>query len=131
MFQHDYLDTCCFECLICICFVFLYLHLFSAIEHVSHGKALWKYAHYFYYYSYVFLQEDSATYAMVCIVVAHTYIIGFAVGLGKLLQRKTKRIHDLLYPTSSDAVQTNHVLSHGSLVWWRVRRPWTWRHFGH
>ena len=22
------------------CFVFLYLHLFSAIEHVSHGKAL-------------------------------------------------------------------------------------------
>ena len=40
MFQHDYLDTCCFECLICMCFVFLYLHLFSAIEHVSHGKAL-------------------------------------------------------------------------------------------
>ena len=22
MFQHDYLDTCCFECLICMCFVF-------------------------------------------------------------------------------------------------------------
>ena len=40
MFQHDYLDTYCFECLICMCFVFLYLHLFSAIEHVSHGKAL-------------------------------------------------------------------------------------------
>ena len=40
MFQHDCLDTCCFECLICICFVYLYLHLFSAIEHVSHGKAL-------------------------------------------------------------------------------------------
>ena len=39
MFQHDYLDTC-FECLICRCFVFLYLHLFSALEHVSHGKAL-------------------------------------------------------------------------------------------
>ena len=29
-----------FECLICMCFLFLYLHLFSAIEHVSHGKAL-------------------------------------------------------------------------------------------
>ena len=40
MFQHDYLDTYCFECLICMCFIFLYLHLFSAIEHVSHGKAL-------------------------------------------------------------------------------------------
>ena len=40
MFQHDYLDTCCFECLICMCFIFLYLPLFSAIEHVSHGKAL-------------------------------------------------------------------------------------------
>ena len=40
MFQHDYLDTCCFECLICKCFVFLYLHLFSAVEHVSHGKVL-------------------------------------------------------------------------------------------
>ena len=40
MFEHDCLDTCCFGCLICMCFVFLYLHLFSAIEHVSHGKAL-------------------------------------------------------------------------------------------
>ena len=40
MFQHDYLDTYCFECLICMCFVFLYLHLFSAVGHVSHGKAL-------------------------------------------------------------------------------------------
>ena len=40
LFQHDYLDTCCFGCLICMSFVFLYLHLFSAIEHVSHGKAL-------------------------------------------------------------------------------------------
>ena len=28
-----------FECLICMRFLFLYLHLFS-IEHVSHGKAL-------------------------------------------------------------------------------------------
>ena len=26
--------------LICMCFVFLYLHLFSAVEHVSHGKEL-------------------------------------------------------------------------------------------
>ena len=50
MFQHDYFDTYCFECLICMCFAFLYLHLFSAIEHVSHGKALYKYAHYYYYY---------------------------------------------------------------------------------
>ena len=40
MFQHDYLDTCCSECLICMCFAFVYLHLFSATEHVSHGKAL-------------------------------------------------------------------------------------------
>ena len=29
-----------FECLICMSFLFLYLHLFSAIEHVSRGKAL-------------------------------------------------------------------------------------------
>ena len=49
MFQHDYLDTCCFECLIRMCFVFLYLHLLSAVEHVSHGKALLKYAHYYYF----------------------------------------------------------------------------------
>ena len=40
MFEYDCEDTCCFGCLICMCFVFLYLHLFSAIEHVSHGKAL-------------------------------------------------------------------------------------------
>ena len=32
-----------------MCFVFLYLHLFSATEHVSHVKALYKYAHYYYY----------------------------------------------------------------------------------
>ena len=51
MFEHDCLDTCCLGCLIIIymCFVFLYLHLFSRI-HVSHGKALQKYAHYCYYY---------------------------------------------------------------------------------
>ena len=48
MFWHDYLDTCCFECLICVCFVVLYLPLFSAIELVSHGKTLSKYAHYHY-----------------------------------------------------------------------------------
>ena len=29
-----------FECLTCMCFLFLYLHLFSTTEHVSHGKAL-------------------------------------------------------------------------------------------
>ena len=40
MFQLDCLDTCCFECFICMCFVFLYLHLFSTLEHVSHGKVL-------------------------------------------------------------------------------------------
>ena len=51
MFANDCLDTC--WCLICMCFVFFYLHLFSAIEHVSHGKALLKYAHYYYHYHYV------------------------------------------------------------------------------
>ena len=40
MFGYDCLDTCCFGCLICMRFLFLYLHLFSAIEHVSHGKVL-------------------------------------------------------------------------------------------
>ena len=39
MFEHDCLDTYCFGCLISMCFVFLYLHLFSATERVSHGKA--------------------------------------------------------------------------------------------
>ena len=34
------LGTCCFECFVCMCFVFLYLHLFSVIEHVSLGKVL-------------------------------------------------------------------------------------------
>ena len=38
MFEHDCLDTCFFGWLICMCFVFLYLHLFRPIEHVSHGK---------------------------------------------------------------------------------------------
>ena len=42
MFEHDCLDMCCFECLICMCFLFLSLHLFSAVEHVSRGKALQK-----------------------------------------------------------------------------------------
>ena len=40
MFQHDYSDTYCFECLTCMCFVFLYLHLLSATENVSNGMAL-------------------------------------------------------------------------------------------
>ena len=31
-------------------FVFLRLHMFSAVEHVSHGKVLQKYTHYYYYY---------------------------------------------------------------------------------
>ena len=38
-FSVIFLDTC-FGCLICMRFVFLYLHPFSASEHVSHGKAL-------------------------------------------------------------------------------------------
>ena len=29
-----------FECLICMRFLFLYLHLFGAVEHISHGKAI-------------------------------------------------------------------------------------------
>ena len=40
MFKHESLDTCCFECLIYMCFVFLYLPLFSANEHVS--RFTWK-----------------------------------------------------------------------------------------
>ena len=39
-FLPDCLDTCCVQCVICMCFVFLYLHLFSTVEHISHGKAL-------------------------------------------------------------------------------------------
>ena len=38
VFEQDFWDTCCFGCH--LCFVFLYLHLFSAVEHVSHGEAL-------------------------------------------------------------------------------------------
>ena len=52
MFEHDCLDKCCFGCLLCMCFVFLYLHLLSAFEQVSHGKTLYTYAHYYYYYYY-------------------------------------------------------------------------------
>ena len=40
MFEHDCSDTYCFGCLICICFIFLYLHMFSTNENVSHGKVL-------------------------------------------------------------------------------------------
>ena len=31
MFEHDCSNTCCFGCLMCMCFVFLYLHLFSTV----------------------------------------------------------------------------------------------------
>ena len=67
MFQHDCLDTCCFEC-ICMCFVLSYLHLFIATEHVSHGKALQKYAHhhyYYYYYYYGMGLRDGSAYTIV------------------------------------------------------------------
>ena len=30
--------------------IFLYLYLFSTTEHVSHGKALWKYNYYYYHH---------------------------------------------------------------------------------
>ena len=40
--DHACLDTCSFGCLICMHFIFLYLYLFSAIEHVSREKALYK-----------------------------------------------------------------------------------------
>ena len=36
MFEHDCLDTSCLRRPTCMCFVFLYLHLFGATEHVSH-----------------------------------------------------------------------------------------------
>ena len=35
LYEHD-----CLECLMCICFIFWYLYLFSAIEHVPQGKVL-------------------------------------------------------------------------------------------
>ena len=47
MFGHDSLDTCCFACLIYMCFVFLYLHLFSTTEQDSHRETLYKYTHYY------------------------------------------------------------------------------------
>ena len=59
MFQHDCLDTCCFECLTYMCFVFLYLPLFSAVEHVSRGKALYTY---YYYNDYDDDDNDSNNY---------------------------------------------------------------------
>ena len=40
MFESDCLNTRCFGYLICMYFVFLFLDLFSATEHISHGKAL-------------------------------------------------------------------------------------------
>ena len=39
-FEHNCVDTFRFGCLICMCFVYLCLKLFSAIEHVSRGKVL-------------------------------------------------------------------------------------------
>ena len=42
MFEHGCLDMCCFRCPIHMCFIIWYLYLFSATEHVSHGKALKK-----------------------------------------------------------------------------------------
>ena len=41
VFENDCLDTCCFWMSYMHVFLyFLYLHLLSAVEHVSHGKAL-------------------------------------------------------------------------------------------
>ena len=39
-FEHACLDTCCLGRLVCTCFVFWYLQLFIAVEHLSHRKAL-------------------------------------------------------------------------------------------
>ena len=50
-------------------FVFLYLPLFSAVEHVSRGKALWKYAHYYYYYYYFRWTPHLYTIQLVCYLV--------------------------------------------------------------
>ena len=47
MFEHGYLDICC-RCHICMCFIFWYLYLFSAVEHVLHRKALYRNNHYYY-----------------------------------------------------------------------------------
>ena len=44
IFEHDCLDTCCFGCFICMCFIFLYFHFFGAIEYVMHRKALYNYS---------------------------------------------------------------------------------------
>ena len=45
MFEHDFWTHAVLGCHICMCVVFLYVRLFSAVQHVSHGKALKKYAH--------------------------------------------------------------------------------------
>ena len=59
MFKQDFLDTCCFGCLINYMFVFyiLYWDLFSASDDVLHGKALKIYNHYYYYYHYYYIQQ--------------------------------------------------------------------------
>ena len=51
MFKHDCLDVSCFGCLISMCFIFLYFHLFSTTEDVSHERTLQKYNYYYYYCS--------------------------------------------------------------------------------
>ena len=40
MFEHDCLNTCAVLGVLQASFVYLYLYLFSEIEHVSHGKVL-------------------------------------------------------------------------------------------
>ena len=37
-------------CFLFVCLLAFYSPVFSALEHVSHGKALKKYAHYYHYY---------------------------------------------------------------------------------
>ena len=44
-------------------------------------------------------QSSSATFAIVCIILTHTYIIGFALGLGKWLACWRKNNNGLLTPS--------------------------------
>ena len=74
MFEHDCLGTCCFGCLLCMCFVFWYLHLFSTIEHVSHGRVLLKYTHYYYYY-YYYYYHYKATWPYVLTLFQSNYML--------------------------------------------------------
>ena len=52
MFQHDCLDTYCLECLICMCFVFSYFHLFSACFKWKGALEMRSLYYYYYYYYY-------------------------------------------------------------------------------